>query len=149
GRSASSWFPRPGVPVGAGGRRLDDDCLAGFKRGRVAALKFFHPAVLAPYCILADLAGLAAGKPEWAHPAMAGKDRAFHPLEETDGTAYAVARVPSPASARVFADVEVFEQHRIAEFQNLGIGEPRIGHVGVHRVGAGKARASRRAGADG
>ena len=64
-----------------------------------------------------------------------------------------VRRMPSPAfhlpaPARALADVEILQHHRIAEFQNLRIGEPRVGHVGVHRIGAVEARAGRRAGAD-
>ena len=59
-----------------------------------------------------------------------------------------VRRTPSPAfhgprAARALADVEVLEQDRIAELQNSGIGEARVGHVGVHGVGAVETRARR------
>ena len=52
------------------------------------------------------------------------------------------------APAGILADVKILEQHRIAEFQNFRIGEPRIGHVGVDGVGAGKAGPRRRARTD-
>ena len=64
-----------------------------------------------------------------------------------------VRRMPSPAfhwprAAGALADVEILEHHRIAEFQNFRIGQPRVGHVRVHGVGAVEAGPGRRAGAD-
>ncbi len=106
---------------------------------------FLHASILTPHGILTDLTRFAAVKSERTHAAMAREDGAFHPIEKPDRAQDAVARVPLAASARARADVEIFEQHRIAELQHLGIGEPRVGHVGVHRVGAGEAGARRRA----
>ena len=79
---------------------------------------------------------------------MAGQNGAFHLFQKADGAADAVAGLPSPPPAGIFADVEVFEQDRIAKFQNFRIGEPRIGHMGMHGVGAGKTGSRRRARAD-
>ena len=90
----------------------------------------------------------AAGKAEGPHAAMARQDRAVHLLEEADACAGAVAGVPLAAPAGTSADVEILQHHRKAQFQHLRVGEPRIGHVGVHGVGAVEARAGRRAGAD-
>src|SRR5262245_17137972 len=130
-------------------RRADDDRLAGIDDGRVGTLQRLQLAVLAPHRVLADLACLPAGETERAHAAVARQDGAIHLLQETDGAANAVPRVPFAPSARTFADVEVLEQHGIAELQHFRVGEPGVGHVGVHGVGAGEARARRRARADG
>jgi len=51
------------------------------------------------------------------------------------------AGVPLPAAAGAFANVEVLEHDRIAQLQHFGIGEPRVGHMRVHGVGAGEAGA--------
>src|SRR5262249_59283990 len=77
--------------------------------------------------------------------AVAGQNRAIHLFQETDRPAHAVAGIPAAASARTWADVEILEQDRIAKLQHLRVGQPRVGHVGVHGIGAGKARARRRA----
>src|SRR6516162_1010831 len=53
-----SWFT---PAITARGRRLDDDRLARFERGRVGAGEALHAAVLPPHPILADVARLAAG----------------------------------------------------------------------------------------
>src|SRR5579871_1012995 len=136
------------LPIPARCRGLDDDRLACFERGGVAALQAFHAAVLATHPVLADLSGFAAGQPERRHAAVAGQDGAFHPLEKPDGAADPVAGVPLAAPAGPDADVKILKQHRIAELQHLRIGEARIRHVGVYRVGAGEAWSRRRARAD-
>jgi hypothetical protein len=53
------------------------------------------------------------------------------------------SRTPRTAPQRKF-----FDQHRKAELQHLRIREPRIGHVGVNRIGAVKIRPSARAAAN-
>src|SRR5581483_8004108 len=60
---------------------------------------------------------------------------------------------PSSAAAGTFANVEILEENRKPELEDLRIGEARIGHVGVDRVGAVEAgavveHARRRARAD-
>src|SRR5262249_29522914 len=142
-RGGSGW-----LSVAARGRCLDDHRLAGVDHRRVGAFQLLDRAVLATHGVFADLAGFAAGEPERAHAAVAGQNRAVHLLEETDGAADAVAGVPLAAPARAFADVEILEHHRITELEHLRTGEPRVGHVRMHRVGAGEARTGRRAGAD-
>ena len=136
------------LAVAARSRRLDDDGFAGVDGRGVAAGELFNAAVLPPHRIFADLTVAAAGKPERRHAAVAGQDGAFHFFQKADGADDAVAGVPLAAAAGAFADVEILEQDRIAEFQNFRIGQPRVGHVGVHGVGAGKAGTRRRAGAD-
>jgi hypothetical protein len=39
-------------------------------------------------------------------------------------------------AARARADREALQQHREAPLEHLGVGEPRVGHVGLHHVGA-------------
>ncbi len=112
-------------------------------------LQLFHLAALAPHGVFADLARFAAGKPGRRHAAVAGQDRAVHLFEETDGAADAIAGVPFAAAARASANVEILQHHRIAELQHLGVGEPRIGHMRVHGIGAIETRPGGRAGADG
>ena len=138
----------PGCAISPRGRGLDDDRLAGVDHGRVAAFELLDRAVLAPHRVLARLTGLAARHAERRHDAVAGQQRAVHFLQEADGAADAVARVPLALAARALADVEVLQHHRIAEFENLRIGETRVGHVRVHGVGAVEAGAGGRAGAD-
>src|SRR5262249_146165 len=66
-------------------------------------------------------------------------------LQEANGTAYAVARIPAAAPARTFADVEILEHDGIAKLEHLRIGQSRVGHVRMHGVGARKAGTCRRA----
>src|SRR5262245_25999790 len=146
--AASSFLPLPRIPISPGGRRLDHDRFTGVDDGGVAALQPLHAAILPAHEILADLAGFAAGESERLHVAVAGQDRALHPLEEPAGAGKAVAGLPCPAPARTLADVKILEQHRIAELEHLRIGEARVGHVCVHGVGAVEAGAGGRAGAD-
>ena len=53
------------------------------------------------------------------------------------------ARVPAPSpaakttrTARPLPDPEALHAHRIAILENLGVGDPGVGHVAVHRAGA-------------
>ena len=94
---------------------------------------------------LAELAGFSAFQTERPDAPVAGQQGRLHPFEEAHGAADTVAGSPFALAAGISADVEVFEQHRIAEFQNLRVGQPRIGHVRMHRVGAVEAGAGRRA----
>src|SRR6185295_18325370 len=102
-----------------GGRGLDDDRLAGVDHGCVAAFQLLDSAVLPAHRVLARLTGLAAREAERRHDAVAGQERAVHLFEEADGAADAVARIPFAAPARAFADVEILQHDRIAEFQNF------------------------------
>jgi hypothetical protein len=74
--------------------------------------------------------------------------RALHPFEEADGAADAVAGAPFALAAGTGADVEILQYHRITEFEHFRVGEPRVGHVRMHGVGAVEAGTGRRARAD-
>src|SRR5215831_9497527 len=136
------------LAVSSRARGLDNDRLAGLQGGRVGALQALHAAVQTAHPVLADLARLAACKAERPHTAVAGQDGAFHRFEKPDGAADAIAGIPFPTPAGAGADVEILKQYRVAEFQHLRIGETRIRHMRVYRVGAVKPRPRRRAGAD-
>ena len=53
-----------------------------------------------------------------------------------------------PCAAGAAADREALQPHRIAQFEHLGVGHPRVGHVGLHRRGAVEARPGAGAAAD-
>ena len=127
---------------------MDNDGLVRVDSRFVAPLQTLHASVFASHPILANLASLATGKPEGAYPSMAGQDRTFHLFQETDRPANSIAGVPFAAPARAGPDVEIFEHDRVAEFENLGICQPGVGHMRVDRIGAIKSRARGRTGAD-
>src|SRR5258705_12878881 len=85
---------RSRLPVSYRGWGLDNDCVAGIERRRVGALQALHAPIDAAHPVLADLARLAACKPERPHAAVAGQDGAFHPFQKPDGATDAVASVP-------------------------------------------------------
>src|SRR6266436_8512354 len=114
----------------------------------VGALQAFHATIAAAHPVLADLAWLAAGKSERPHAAVAGQDGAFHSFKKSDGAADAIAGIPFSAPAGAGANMEILQHDRIAEFQHLRIGEARVRHVGVYRIGAGETRPRRRARTD-
>src|SRR4029077_15212434 len=109
--------------IAARRRRLDNDRLVRVDNRFVAPLQTLHAPVLAAHPILANLTSLAAGQSKWAYPSMARQDRTFHLLQETDRPANSAAGVPFAAPARAGPDVEIFEHDRVAEFQNLRIGQ--------------------------
>ena len=51
-------------------------------------------------------------------------------------------RPPAALAAGALADVEILQQHREAQLQDLRVGQARIGHVGVDAVGAVEAAAA-------
>src|SRR5262249_50151382 len=124
------------IAIAAGSRRPDDDRLAGIDHALVAPLERLDAAVAATHRILSDLSGLAAGKPERRHAAVARQDGAFHLLQKPDGAADAIAGMPRAATTGIRADVKILQHPWVTELQHLGISEPRIGHVRVDRVGA-------------
>src|SRR5215475_12272514 len=130
---AARW-PVLRLPIRSRGRRLDDDRLAGIDHGGIGPLELLHVAVLAPYSVLANLAGLAAGKAERTHATVTRQNCAIHLFQKANGAADPVARIPAAAPARIFADVKILEHDRIAELEHLRIGQSCVGHVRVHGV---------------
>src|SRR5437016_1089264 len=64
------------------------------------------------------------------------KERNIHAFEKTDDPGDAVAACPFAFTARAAADLELLQDDRIAEFEDFGIGQPGVGHVGVNGAGA-------------
>ena len=62
-------------------------------------------------------------------------------FEETNPAHDAVAAGLGAGPAGAAADGEGLQPHREAPLQDLGVGEARIGHVGVNARGAGPAGA--------
>ena len=89
----------------------------------------------------AEGARLAAFEAVRRHRAVRGEDGAVHLLEEADRALGAAAGRPLALAAGAFADVEILEEHREAELEDLRIGQARVGHVGVDAVGAVEAGA--------
>ena len=68
---------------------------------------------------------------------------------ERDPADGAVAAVPSAGAAAAAADAELLDEHGIAPFEDFRVGEPGVGHVGLHRGRAVESRSRARAGGDG
>src|SRR5690606_21942688 len=117
------------------------DRLAGRERGLRAALQQLDGPVGAAHEVATEGARLAAAYSEGAHAAPAGKERAAHRLQEADHAPRAVATAPPAVAARTAADRELLEQHGVSELQDLGVGEPGVGHVHVDGGGAMEAAA--------
>ena len=88
--------------------------------------------------------GLAAVQAERRHLAAVGDQRRLHRLEEADAADRAVAALVPALAARAAVDAVALEQHRVAPLQHLGVGQARVGHVGMHARGAVEVRARRR-----
>ena len=56
-----------------------------------------------------------------------------------------MAAVPAARAAAAGPDPVGLEQHRVAPLEHLGVGEPGVGHLGLHHVGAVEAVARARA----
>src|SRR5262249_5272772 len=127
---AARW-PVLRLPIRSRGRRLDDDRLAGIDHGGIGPLELLHVAVLAPYSVLANLAGLAAGKAERTHATVARQNGAIHLFQKTNSAAHAVARIPAAVPARTFADVEILEHDPLPTLDPLRTRPSHVGHARV------------------
>src|SRR6266699_3346607 len=59
-----------------------------------------------------------------------------HRLKEAEFAAAAVAAGPAPRPAAAMPDRVPLQPDRITPFQHLGVGEPGVGHLGLHYIGA-------------
>mmetsp|Transcript_10947 Transcript_10947/g.18593 ORF Transcript_10947/g.18593 Transcript_10947/m.18593 type:complete len:220 (-) Transcript_10947:357-1016(-) len=83
------------------------------------------------------------------HLPSVGENRHRHGLQKLDPaldalSAFELTLTPGPA-----AKAEALHEQREAELEDLGVGEPRVGHVAVHRVAAVKPVPRPRAPTDG
>ena len=141
-----SLAPTSRLAVAAPGGGDHGDRLAGLHLRLVATAELVDPPVLAPHEGAPPhphLARLAAIDTEGPDAAVGGEDGAGHRLEEAQGAAGAVARLPASLAARALADVEILQHHGEARFQDFRIGEAGIGHVHMHRIRAVESPAPR------
>ena len=94
--------------------------------------------------VAAQAPRLAAGQAEGRDAAVAGERGDGHRLAEAEPADAAVAAAPAAGAAAARPDPVRLEQHRVAPLQLLGIGEPGVGHLGLHHVGAVEAVARAR-----
>ncbi len=80
---------------------------------------------------------------------MLAQDGQGHGLQEFQFADDTVAASPAARAAGAATDGEAPQPYRIAKFQLLGIGDAGIGHVGMYRRAATKARPGTRPAADG
>jgi len=91
--------------------------------------------------VAAEGARLAAGHPERGDAAVAGQRGNGHGLAEPEPADAAVPAVPAARAAAAGPDPVGLQQHRVAPFEHLRVGEPGVGHLGLHDVGAVEAGA--------
>src|SRR5688572_15018193 len=115
--------------VAAAARGSDDDGLAWLDHGLVAAFEALHAAVGAAQPVFTALPGISALEAEGRDTAMASEQRHVHGFAKAHDAHRAVAAVPSPPAARAPPDRKAFEEDGVAEFEDFGIGEARVGHV--------------------
>ena len=86
--------------------------------------------------VVAGGAVLSTGEAVGRHLAVAGYDVGGHGLQKAHPANGAVATVAAAGAAGALAYGKGFQHHREMPFEHFRIGEARVGHVGVHRVGA-------------
>src|SRR5262249_31690008 len=123
------------LAVTAATRRLNDEDVAGTHRDRVRAAETLARAVGALDPVAADRTRLPAGHAVRRLDAMAGENCRGHRLAKAHAADDAVAAALSPCTTGAATNGEAFEQYRETPFQHFRIGQARIRHVGVNRVG--------------
>src|SRR5690606_15885864 len=109
--------------VPATGRCDDGEGFTCLQNGLVAIAKHFNRTVPAAHFVTAGLSGLAAIEAEGRHAAMPGEDGEFQPLQCSDRALGAVASAPFALAARLFPNVEIFQQYRETGFKNFRVGQ--------------------------
>ena len=98
-----------------------------------------HAAIGTHHLVNAGRSGLAAIHAKRATVAAIGEDAGRHWRKKADAAHPAVAPRPAAATARVGTNGKAVQPHRKTELQNLRVGQPGIGHVGLHHACAAKA----------
>jgi hypothetical protein len=138
---------RCAVASAAGG--FDDEYVAGSHVGGVTAAECGHRAVGAFDAVGAERAGLAARHAVRGHPAVLGQRGDRHGFLEADTAHRSVAAAPPSGASAAVPDGELLQEDGQPPLQDLGVGEPRVRHVGLYDVGAGEAVPRAGAGGDG
>ncbi len=119
--------------VAAAGRRLQDEDIARRNMALVHRGHFVAAAIGPLDPVAPARAGGTARDPVGRHDAVVREDDDLHVLEKADAAQGARTAGVTPGAAAAVADSETLQQHRIAPFQDFGVGEARIGHMRVHR----------------
>src|SRR5205807_1075761 len=86
--------------------------------------------------VAADVARRTACHAERRHAAVVGEHGSGHGFEKAHAPLTAVAATMSTRAAAAEAQPEFLETHWKTPLENLGIGEPGVGHVRLHHAGA-------------
>ena len=128
---------------------MHDQAVAGGDLGAVDGAEGFARPVGANDVLGAALSGLAAGHAVGARSAVLAENGQGHGLEERDLADRAVTAAVLPGTAGAPSDGEAVETHGVTLLQDLGVGDPGIGHVRVHGIGSVEAGPRPAAAADG
>src|ERR1051325_7366752 len=133
-RDDDGWLPGLPPPPAAG--RLDRERrargeVAGFDRAQVQGGSIGQPQDLP-----AGPPGPTAVGPIRRDDAVLGQERDRYRLEEGVLAGRPVATPAAAGAARAGTQLESLEPHREALLQDLGVGDARVGHMGVDGVGA-------------
>ena len=138
-----SGFRAPGGErdntVAAAARGVHDEDVAGADLDAVAAAHAVQGAVRVLDPVAAQGARLAARHAERGDAAVPGQGGDGHRRGEAQPPDAAVPAMPAARAAAAGDDPVGLQQHRVPPLQHLGVGEPGVGHLGLHHVGAVKA----------
>src|SRR5690606_16445273 len=115
--------------------------------GDVAEL--FDRAVGTLHAVRAELPRTASGHSERRDDSPVAEDARRHGSQEAQPAGPAVAAAPLPGTAAPAPDAVALESHREAELEDFWVGQPRVGHVGLHHRGPVEAGPRARSPADG
>src|SRR5687768_14936610 len=129
--------------------RLNHEDVAGTYLRRMRCAEALDAAVAALDPVLPGRAGLAAREAERRDDAMIREQHSGHRLQEAYATLASVAATMTSCATRAATDAKVLQPHREAPFQDFGVGETRVRHVGLHGRGAVEVRSRAGAARDG
>ena len=123
------WLAEPPTPRG-----LDNISVAGLDLDATTMTHTYDLTIGSHKVVLAHLAWLASLEAEGSDDTTIRKHRDGEWRVEHDVSLDPVTATEAARTARATADRERLDGEREAELENLGVGEPRVGHVRVHRV---------------
>src|SRR5690606_1743321 len=123
-----------GCAEAAAPRCFNNEYIACLHIGRACGAQLKLAAIAALHIAAAHLTRFAAFKPKGGNATAIGQDGCSHGFQETQ-TAYATMTAMHLAcTAAAQSDFVAFKQNREAPFQYFGIGQARIGHVGLYGI---------------
>src|SRR5450759_5511487 len=115
---------------------LDDEHVAFVHLDLEGRTEVLARAVDALDPVAADLALSTAAQAKRRHAAVVGEHGRGHSFEKPNTPLAAVAATMPAGATASAAHPEFLKAHRKTPLENLGIGEPRVGHVRLHHAGA-------------